>query len=117
MKNYRHFGNEIEILGNRLDHARACYKQAKRKSWANGYWRQVIDSLVFQWRQIPILHDGDAQGDIIPRWTVDYNFYEQGNMNEGYGVTDRAYQKVFKHDADLEASWHNHRAQRLARAQ
>jgi hypothetical protein len=117
MKNYRHFGNEIEILGNRLDHARACYERAKTKSWAEHYWHQVIDSLLFQWRQIPILHDGDAQGDIIPRWTVNYDFFERGSMNEGYGVTDRAYQKLFKHNADLEASWHAHRAQRLARAQ
>ena len=117
MKNYRYYGAEMEILGNRLDHARACYTQAKRKSWAKGYWRQVIDSLVFQWRQIPILHDGDAQGDIIPRWCVNYDFFEIGHMNEGYGVTDRAYQKLFKHSDDLEASWHNHRAQRLARAQ
>jgi hypothetical protein len=38
-------------------------------------------------------------------------------MNEGYGFTDRAYQKVFKHNADLDASWHHHREARLARAQ
>lgn len=107
----------MEILGNRLDHARACYKRAKSETWAKSYWQQVIDSLLFQWRQLPILHDGDAQGDIIPRWTVDYDFFERGHLNEGYGVTDRAYHKVFKHDADLEASWHNHQAQRLARAQ
>ena len=117
MKNYRHFGDEIEVLGNRLDHARACYAQAKQKSWAKNYWGQVVNQLLFQWRQLPILHDGDAQTTIIPRWTVDYNFYELGHMNEGYGVTDRAYQKVFKYDAGLEASWHAHREQRLAKAQ
>ena len=117
MKNYRYFGDEMEVLGNRLDHARACYKQAKKKSWAENYWQQVVDSLVFQWRQIPILHDGDAHATLIPRWTVDYDFFELGNMNEGVGVTDRAYQRLFKHDADLEASWHAHREQRLAKAQ
>jgi len=117
MKNYRHFGNEIEILGNRLDHARACYAQAKQKSWAKNYWAQVIDSLVFQWRQIPILHDGDAQGDIIPRWTVNYDFYEKSGYIGYNGITDRAYEKVFRESANLEASWHTHREQRLARAQ
>ena len=117
MKNYRYYGDEMEILGNRLDHARACYKQARKKSWAQGYWQQVVNSLLFQWRQLPILHDGDAQGDIIPRWTVEYNFYERGHTNEGYGVTDRAYDRLFKRDNNLDASWYAHREQRLARAQ
>jgi hypothetical protein len=48
---------------------------------------------------------------------VDYDFFEIGHMNEGYGVTDRAYQKVFKRDAELDSSWHYHREARLARAQ
>jgi hypothetical protein len=117
MKNYRYFGDEMEVLGNRLDYARACYKQAKRKSWAKGYWKQVVDQLLFQWRQLPILHDGDARVTIIPRWTVSYDFYEKGK-DVGYnGITDRAYNKVFRDSADLDASWENHRAARLARAQ
>ena len=63
MKNYRYFGDEMEVLGNRLDHARDRLANSKSK------------------------------------------------------FTDRAYQKLFKHDADLDASWHAHREQRLARAQ
>jgi hypothetical protein len=117
MKNYRYFGDEMEVLGNRLDHARACYEQARRKSWAKNYWKQVIDTLLFQWRQLPILHDGDAHATIIPRWTVDYGFFEIGYLNEGYGVTDRTYDKLFKRDAELDSSWHHHREARLARAQ
>jgi hypothetical protein len=117
MKNYRYFGDEMEVLGNRLDYARACYKQSKKNSWAKNYWQQVVDSLLFQWRQLPILHDSDAQVTIIPRWTVEYDFYESTHKSEGYGFTDRAYDKLFKHNADLDSSWHAHRAQRLARAQ
>jgi len=116
MKNYRFFGDEAEILGSRLDAARASLSQSTRP-WAQNYWQQVIDSLLFRWRQLPVLHDADAQISIIPRWTVDYEFYEHGVMHEGHGFSDRAYQKLFKHDADLEASWHAHREQRLARAQ
>jgi hypothetical protein len=116
MKNYRYYGDEAEILGLRMDAARASLEQSARP-WAQNYWRQIINSLLFQWRQLPVLHDGDAQVEIIPRWTVDYDFFELGVMHEGYGVSDRAYQQLFKHDADLEASWHAHRAQRLARAQ
>jgi hypothetical protein len=117
MKNYRFLGDEAEILGNRLDHARAAYKTAKRKSWAKIYWGQVVKQLLFQWRQLPILHDGDALTTIIPRWTIDYNFYERGHLNEGYGITDKAYDRLFKHDANLDASWHAHRESRLAKAQ
>jgi hypothetical protein len=116
MKNYRFFGDEAEILGSRLDAARASLSQSTRP-WAQNYWRQVIDSLSFRWRQLPVLHDADAQISIIPRWIVDYDFFELGVMHEGHGFSDRAYQKLFKHDADLEASWHAHREQRLARAQ
>jgi hypothetical protein len=106
----------MEILGNRLDHARACAANSKTP-WAKNYWQQNIERLLFQWRQLPILHDGDAQTTIIPRWIVDYNFYEVGTPNEGDGVTDRVYHKFFRESVDIEASWHNHREQRLARAQ
>ena len=116
MKNYRHFGDEAEILGQRMDNARAAYARSKRKSWAKNYWRQVVTQLLIQWRQLPILHDGDAHATIIPRWTVDYNFYELGN-ELGYGFTDRAYDRLFKHDAELDSSWNHHREARLARAQ
>jgi hypothetical protein len=116
MKNYRYYGDEAEILGLRIDAARASLGQSARP-WAQNYWQQVIDSLLFQWRQLPVLHDGDAQVEIIPRWNVNYEFYELGHMNEGHGFTDRAYQKVFKHDAELDSSWHHHREARLARAQ
>ena len=116
MKNYRYFGDEIEILGNRLDHARECATNAK-SAWAKNYWQQNVKQLLFQWQQLPILHDGDAQVTIIPRWTVSYNFYEKGK-DVGYnGITDRAYNKVFRDSVDLDASWENHRAARLAKAQ
>jgi hypothetical protein len=116
MKNYRFFGDEAEILGSRLDAARASLSQSTRP-WALNYWQQVVDSLLFQWRQLPVLHDADAQISIIPRWTVDYGFYESTHKSEGYGFTDRTYDKLFKHNAELDSSWHAHREQRLARAQ
>jgi hypothetical protein len=116
MKNYRYFGDEMEILGNRLDHARKCATSAK-STWALNYWRQNVEQLLFQWQQLPILHDGDAIVTIIPRWHVSYDFYEKGK-DVGYnGITDQAYNKVFRESANLESSWHTHREQRLARAQ
>ena len=73
--------------------------------------------MIFQWQQLPILHDADAQVTLIPRYDIDYDFYETGHATEGNGITDRAYYKLFKQEADLNASWENHRAARLARAQ
>ena len=116
MKNYRFLGDEAEILGNRLDHARRSAANAT-SAWAKNYWQQNVERLLFQWRQLPILHDSDALVTIIPRWHVSYDFYEKGK-DVGYnGITDRAYNKVFRDSVDLDASWENHRAARLARAQ
>jgi hypothetical protein len=116
MKNYRFFGDEADILGSRLDAARASLSQSTRP-WAQNYWQQVIDSLLFQWKQLPVLHDAGAQISIIPRWTVEYDFYENSHLSEGDGFTDRVYHKFFRASVDIEASWHHHRESRLARAQ
>jgi hypothetical protein len=116
MKSYRFLGEEAEALGTRLDSARNSLANAQTV-WARNYWSQTVEQLLFQWRQLPVLHDGDAQVTIIPRWHVSYNFYETSN-DIGYNdITDRAYDKVFRESADLDASWENHRAARLARAQ
>lgn len=116
MKNYRFLGDEAEVLGNRLDQARRRVADSKT-AWAQNYWSQNVERLLIQWRQMPILHDGDAQTTIIPKWTVDYNFYEKSGYVGYNGITDRAYNKIFRESVDLDASWHTHREQRLARAQ
>jgi hypothetical protein len=116
MKNYRYFGDEMEILGNRLDHARERAANAK-SIWARNYWQQNVERLLFQWQQLPILHDGDAQVTIIPRWHVSYDFYEGAKEIGGLDIIDRTYHTVFRDSVDLDASWENHRAARLARAQ
>ena len=107
---------EMESLGARLDAAREALTRAKN-DWSKNYWSQTVESLLFQWRQLPILHDADARMTLAPRWTVGYDFYERGVSNEGDGFTDRVYHKFFRESVDIEASWHNHRESRLARAQ
>lgn len=116
MKNYRYFGEEMEALGNRLDHARKALSEAK-SDWAKNYWKQNVERLLFQWRQLPALHDGDANVTIIPKWSINYDFYELNGPIEYVGITERFYNRVFNHDANLDASWNNHRAERLAKAQ
>lgn len=116
MKSYRYFGEEMEVLGSRLDAARKALSTAKSE-WSKQYWAQAVERLLFQWRQLPILHDGDANVTIIPKWSINYDFYEAQQEGNLYGITDRFYDRLFKHDADLEASWNNHRAERLAKAQ
>ena len=116
MKNYRHFGDEMEILGNRLDYARQAFANSKTE-WSKNFWKQTVNRLLFQWKQLPILHDGNVVSSIIPRWDIDYNFYELARPHENYGITDKFYDRLFKHDAELDASWNAHREQRLAKAQ
>ena len=116
MKDYRFYGDEMEVLGQRLDASRAALANA-RSPWAKAQWKQTVDRLLFQWRQLPILHDGDAQVTLIPRYDIDYDFFEKSGAHEHYGVTEKAYDKFFKHNVDLTASWENHRAARLAKAQ
>jgi hypothetical protein len=116
MKSYRFLGEEAEALGARLDAARTSLAGA-RSAWARNYWSQTVERLLFQWRQLPILHDGDAQVTIIPRWHVSYDFYEGSTEVGGLDIIDRTYYTVFRDSVDLDASWENHRAARLARAQ
>ena len=116
MKNYRYYGDEAEILGQRLDAARASLA-GSTSSWSKNFWSQTTERLLFQWCQLPILHDGDALSEIIPRWTIDYDFYEINGPIEYVGVTERAYDKIFRDSANLDESWHAHREARLARAQ
>lgn len=117
MKSYRFLGEEAEVLGNRLDSARRALSTATTP-WSKNYWSAVVERLLFQWRQLPVLHDSDALVTIIPRWTIDYNYYERQQEGPMYnGVSDRIYNRVFKHDANLDASWNNHREKRLAKAQ
>lgn len=115
MKSYRFVGEEAEALGQRLDHARSSLENSV-SPWSKNYWKQVVDQLLLQWKSLPILHDSDAQMTIIPRWNIDYDYYEK-NEYTGHGVADRFYEQVFKRDANLDESWERHRAERLSRAQ
>ena len=116
MKNYRLLGAEIEIIGRRLDSARTALARSKR-AWAKNYWQQTIERLVFQWKALPILHDGDVQNTAIPRWTIDYDFYEKGPANEGPGIADHYFDILFRRDSELNISWERNREVRLAKAQ
>lgn len=116
MKSYRFYGDEMEILGQRLDSARKSLAESKTP-WAKTYWKSCVERLLFQWRQLPILHDADACVTIVPRWTVDYNYYEKQQEGNLYGVSDRMYDTIFRKSANLDESWHAHREQRLAKAQ
>jgi hypothetical protein len=117
MKSYRFLGEEAEVLGTRLDAARKSLA-GSQTAWAKNYWQQTVERLLFQWRQLPILHDGDAMVTIVPRWHVSYAFYEKAEESGLYnGISDRAYNMVFRKSADLDVSWENHRAARLAKAQ
>ena len=116
MKSYRFFGDEMEALGNRLDWARKSLAGAK-SPWAKNYWQQNVDRLMFQWQQLPILHDGDAKVTIIPRWTVGYDYYEVAEEIGTYDVLEKAVDMLWNRTPDLTGSWERNREKRLAKAQ
>jgi hypothetical protein len=116
LRNFRFLGDEAEGLGKRLDAARKSLKNAKSK-WAVNHWTKTVEQLVAQWRRLPVLHDADAKMSVMPKWTVDYNYYELSDEPVGrmLDVFDTLYD--FRKEPDLSWSWENNRAQRLARAQ
>jgi len=114
LRSYRFIGEEAESLGHRLDSARMALDSAK-SSWAKRYWNMVIDQLLFQWRSMPALHDGDALMSIVPRWSVDYDFYDVDHSPGGYNITDKIFDEIFR--TSLDESWNRAREARLARAQ
>lgn len=114
LRSFRFIGEEAEALGKRLDSARLALESSK-SNWSRRYWTMVIEQLIFQWRSLPALHDGDAAMSIIPRWTVDYNFYDVGSAVEGYNFTDKIFDEIFR--TSLDESWNRAREARLARAQ
>lgn len=115
LRNFRFLGEEAEALGKRLDAARKSLAESTTP-WAVNHWTKTVEQLVAQWRRLPILHDGDAKMSVIPRWTVDYNFYELAEEIRG-GIGNRLYHAYVAKDPDLTWSWENNRAQRLAKAQ
>jgi hypothetical protein len=114
LRSYRFIGEEAESLGNRLDAARLAL-ESSTSAWAKRYWSMVIDQLMFQWRTLPALHDGEAAMSIIPRWTVDYEFFEIDNNPGKYNITDKIFDEIFR--TSLDESWNRVREARLARAQ
>jgi hypothetical protein len=114
LRNFRFIGEEAESLGQRLDAARDALERATTP-WAKQYWNLVLGQLLFQWRSLPALHDGDAAMSLIPRWTVDYNFYFVDHKPADYGLSDKMFDEIFR--TNLDDSWERARAARLARAQ
>lgn len=114
LRSYRFIGEEAESLGVRLDSARLALSSAQ-SPWAKRYWAMVINQLLFQWRSLPALHDGAASMSIIPRWSVDYDFFEIDYSPSAYNITDKIFDEIFR--TSLDESWNRVREARLARAQ
>ena len=114
LRDFRFLGEEAESLGRRLDAVRDALENSKSE-WSRKYWNLVLGQLLFQWRSLPALHDGDATTSLIPRWTVSYDFYFIDHKPKDYGVTDKMFDEIFR--TSLDESWERARAARLARAQ
>jgi hypothetical protein len=114
LHSWRFIGMEMEALGTRLDAARAALSQAKSE-WARWYWAETLERLLLQWKHLPALRDGEAQTTLIPRWNLDYEYYET-NREIGYtgleGLTDALFEKIF-HADNLDDSWNRIRDKKI----
>ena len=114
LRNWRFLGMEMEALGTRLDAAREALA-ASRTAWARWYWSETVDRLMLQWRHLVPLHDGDARMTQMPRWTTDYEWWENSTELQYTGIeglTDKLFDKIFRAD-DLESVWRRRRDERL----
>lgn len=112
LHSYRFIGEEMEALGTRLDAARASLAQAK-SAWARWYWQETLDRLLTQWRALPILHDGQAQSTLIPKWNVSYNYYEHSEEIAPWDVSEKIFEKIYR--PNLDESWNRIRTERIMR--
>jgi hypothetical protein len=117
LRNWRFLGTEMEVLGARLDAARAALAGVESE-WGCWYWTETIDRLMLQWRTLVPLHDGEATMTRLPRWTLNYEWWE-GSAELQYtgleGITDAVFNRVFRGGDDLEDVWRRHRDARLMR--
>lgn len=112
LHNYRFIGEEMEALGLRLDAARAALAMAESE-WARWYWQETLDRLLMQWRALPILHDGEAQNTLVPKWTVDYNYWERAEEIAPWDISDKIFNKIYR--PNLDESWERIRTERIMR--
>lgn len=112
LRNWRFLGMEMEALGARLDAARAALSRAKN-DWARWYWTETIERLMLQWSSLPAMHDSDATMTRMPRWTVDYYWWENTTELGGWDLSENLFNKIYR--ADLNESWNRIRDERLMR--
>lgn len=113
LKNWRFFGDEMEVLGSRLDAARESLSRAK-SDWARWYWQEAVDRLMLQWTSLPVLHDADAQMTILPKWTIDYEYWDDDRYGFKYGIDDVLFEKIFG-KPNLDESWNRARDERIVK--
>ena len=113
LRNWRFLGMEMEVLGTRLDAARAALAGVKSE-WGRWYWTETIDRLMLQWRRLVPLHDSDAKTTVIPRWSIDYEWWEDSTEIAGWDISDKLFEKIFRGE-NLDQSWHRIRDARIMR--
>jgi len=111
LRNWRFLGMEMEALGTRLDAARKSLSQS-RNDWARWYWTETLDRLMLQWRTMPIMHDGDACMTVMPRWSLDYDWWDGAEEIGGFDISDKLFEKIFRGE-NLDESWNRIRDKRL----
>jgi hypothetical protein len=69
---------------------------------------------MLQWRAMPIMHDGDVTMTQLPRWTLNYEWFDGTAEIGGWDISDQLFDKLFRVE-NLDDSWNRHRDARLMR--
>jgi hypothetical protein len=106
-KDWAEAGNELELIGQRLDIARKFLAKSKEGTWAGDYWKQVYDRLLRKWRQTIMLMDiGLKQIKPIEEDGIDRNWFEKASeLSTGFELQVPEWAESYKISYGLNYSW------------
>lgn len=88
-KDWSRAGDELELIGQRLDTARRFLAKSKEGTWAGDYWKQVYDRLLRKWQQTIVLMDiGLKQIKPVGDDGIDRTWFEKASeLDAGFNFT------------------------------
>jgi hypothetical protein len=118
IKDWRDSDHELEVIGNRLDQARAALKECKTP-WARDFWATTADRLFTKWTLILQLKDTGMrqQGPSSFYSKIDYYWWEKSEEIKMVGFTwfEGLYENAGLQDR-LGESWAKSKEQKLEKA-
>ena len=118
IKDWRDAGHELEVLGIRLDKARAALKECKQNTWAHDFWATTVARLFTKWRLTLQLKDTGMRQIVEKHADLEtYDWWEKSDEIRMAG--NHMLENLF-HNAGLSSrldeSWARSKEQKLEKA-